>query len=204
MIRKVSSISYLGNWDFVKSYIVKQSHLGRQNLAEYLQRVAGIDRLEAERLFQEASALSGLDREEWISQRLNFYFGLFSGKKDGTLIFFDNGIVYNPEGRRAYIYSSVDYAYKVPKSIFIAKDGSLEEVVCRDANTETSILFIQNNGECKSVMLDRDLARSMCVRLYFLEGKGLRYFSPFLEQKDDGGYIRVFKINWDIPRTNNK
>ena len=47
------------------------------------------------------------------------------------------------------------------------------------------------------LLLSRDLANSLFVRLYFLNGLGLRHFKPFIEAGTPGNYIRVFEITWD-------
>jgi len=47
------------------------------------------------------------------------------------------------------------------------------------------------------LILSRELANSLFVRLYFLNGLGLRNFKPFIEAGDAGNYIRAFEIIWD-------
>jgi len=47
-----------------------------------------------------------------------------------------------------------------------------------------------------ALMLDRELARSIFVRLYFLNGAGLKYFKPFIQEQKESKYIRVFEIDW--------
>jgi hypothetical protein len=34
------------------------------------------------------------------------------------------------------------------------------------------------------------------VRLYFFNGMGLRYFTPFIESEEGQEHIRVFNIAW--------
>jgi hypothetical protein len=48
----------------------------------------------------------------------------------------------------------------------------------------------------KCILLDRELANSMLVRLYFFRGLGLRHFTPLIEAEGENKNIRVFNIIW--------
>jgi hypothetical protein len=49
------------------------------------------------------------------------------------------------------------------------------------------------------MVLDRQLARSLLFRLYFFEGKGLKYFEPFIKERDLTGRTKIFvyRIAWE-------
>jgi hypothetical protein len=47
------------------------------------------------------------------------------------------------------------------------------------------------------MLLDRELAKSVFVSLFFFNGENLQHFKPFAEERDSQGSIKVFKIKWD-------
>ena len=48
----------------------------------------------------------------------------------------------------------------------------------------------------KCILLDRELGMSIFTRLYFLRGKGLKHFIPFIDAEEGNNYIRYFNIIW--------
>jgi len=58
-------------------------------------------------------------------------------------------------------------------------------------------LILSDEKNYKTILFDRQLADTLFVRLYFLDGKGLKHFKLFREEKDQEQYIKVFEIIWD-------
>jgi hypothetical protein len=46
--------------------------------------------------------------------------------------------------------------------------------------------------------MDTPLAKSLLVRMYFFEGKGLKYFQPLIEESDLTGrtHMYVYQVKW--------
>ena len=65
-----------------------------------------------------------------------------------------------------------------------------------NANVPFSIFIMKRKEGYKCVLLDRSLANSLLVRLYFFNGAGLRYFIPFIDAEEHNEYIKVFNIAW--------
>jgi hypothetical protein len=75
---------------------------------------------------------------------------------------------------------------------------NLKEITYPDNEVSFSALIIKAPDGYRSILLDRKLAKSIFARLYFLNGKGLRHFKPFIEaQEGNNGHIRLFEIIWD-------
>jgi hypothetical protein len=79
----------------------------------------------------------------------------------------------------------------------VAKGDTFMENVYTNANLNFSALVIEREGYYNLLLLDRELAKSMFVRMYYLGGKGLRHFQSFIDatQQNDE-HIRVFRIFW--------
>lgn len=192
MIFKISAISYLGNWNFAKVYILHNiKSLEKTKIVENLAKL-GKDRWEMERLCQEVSLIKPTDVDNWLSQPWQFYSNVSAGVIKNDLVSFDNGFIYNPANQS--IYSNSNY---VPQSLFVAEKDKIREFVFTNANVAFSALVYKTEqGEYRLVLLDRKLGRSLFVRLYFLNGLGLDHFKNFISAQKGNEYIRVFRIFW--------
>jgi len=196
MQRIIPAISFLGNWDFNKVYLAY--NLGKENkekitgyLSDFIANKSGV-----ERLYQEAGFISKDEFDGWVSTRLNFQSPLLKGEKRGDIVFFDRGLVYSPKDKTIFLYSPQEGVYKIPKSLLIFDNDAFSEIIYPNKTLDFSVLIFKNQDEYKAILLDATLAKSMYVRLYFLNGRGLKHFKPFIEEKDGENYIRVFEIIW--------
>ncbi len=194
---KIGAISYIGNFDFIKGYIAQNlKQTGKNQLLDFLAK-SGVDRRQAQSLYQEANLISSENLGDWVSQRVKFHSGLVKGQEQNDIVLFDNGFVYRPKQQIIYIYSPSDKKYKIPKSISVLRQDKIEEITCPDGNLGYSVLVTKNKEGYQAILLDRQLANSLFARLYFLDGVGLKHFRPFIEKKDEDTCIKVFEIIWD-------
>jgi dolichyl-diphosphooligosaccharide--protein glycosyltransferase len=191
MIPKMAAISYLGTWDFSKVYIAQNfSKEEKYQIIEYLKGL-GRDVQEMQRYYQEVFLIKPENLDDWLSRRLLFYSDVANGKeKDGT-VFFANGFIYNSKDQT--IRSN---AGQVPRSLFVLQGNNFVEISYPNANAGFSVLVVKGEDGYKCILLDRELANSMLVRLYFFKGLGLKYFSPLIDAEEGNNYIRVFNIHW--------
>lgn len=199
MPNKINAISYLGNWDFLKACLGKDNTAknNRKDAIGYLGKL-GKTGPEAEKLYLEARLISPRDLDKWVSPRMNIYGGIANAKENSGIALFDNGVVYNPKEKAAYFYSARDNKYKIPQSLFIPENGELKEIPYPGKELDFSLLITKTEKGYQAVLLDRELAGSVFVRLYFLNGLGLKYFKPCInEEKAQDKYLRVFKIEWE-------
>ncbi|MCM8795312.1 MAG: hypothetical protein NC928_01265 [Candidatus Omnitrophica bacterium] len=189
---KIGAISYLGNWDFSKVYVA-QNFIKKEKdrIIDYL-RELGRDPAEINRFYQEVFLISNKNLDDWLSQRYMFYSGISNGREEDGMIIFDNGFVYDPKEKTIKSNSG-----QIPRSLFtLDENDNLIEKILPNGNVIFSILVFKSENGYKSVLLDRALGASVFVRLYFLNGKGLRYFIPFINTEEGNNYIRVFHIGW--------
>lgn len=198
MLDKMGWISYLGNWDFLKVYLMQ--NLNKAEKEEIIARLAGlgVEKEKAQELYQELTLISKAEMDSWVSQRFKFYEWLSKGEEKNGLVLFNNGLVYQPNTEDAYFYSLRIGNYRMPKSVFVVKQNNIEEKEYSGQALVASVLVFKEGPDWRAVLLDRQLGSSLFSRLYFLNGAGLKYFRPFLKEEKAGeGHIGVFEISWE-------
>jgi len=202
MLRIIKSTSFLGNWDPIKVYLSQGA--GKRKAAQTLDYFInlGYNKQQLDKYYQEASILSGQDFNKWVSHVLKFNSPVLKGDEKDGIVLFDRGLVYNPKEKTVYCYSADDSSYKIPKSLFLFNQDKFEENAYEKNDYDFSVLIFKDKEDYRAILLSPELAKSMFVRLYFLNGAGLGHFKPFItqEDKDDENtdYIRVFEINWSV------
>lgn len=192
MLAKMPAISYLGNWSFSKVYIAQNfNQKEKDRIIDYLKNL-GIYGPQIQQFYQEAFLISTRKLDDWLSHRLQFYGPLTNGREKGGSVFFDNGFIYDPKEN-----TFQSNAGQVPRSLFLLTEDSLVENAYPNANTPFSALvFRAEDGLYKCILLDRELGASVFTRLYFLRGRGLRHFIPFIDAEEGNNYIRYLNIIW--------
>ncbi|MCX5698298.1 MAG: hypothetical protein NTX01_01165 [Candidatus Omnitrophica bacterium] len=188
------SISFLGNWDFGKIYLasaLEKKDNGRS--LEYIEK-SGVNKEQVKKLSKELTLMRGEDLSGWVSKKPSFRSELLKSQEKDGIVLFDNGLVYLPKEKSAYLY--INNSYQRPKSLFIFNQGILGQAVYPDSALDFSALIFKIKQDYYALMLDCELARSIFVRLYFLNGAGLKYFKPFIQEQAGLKYIRVFEIDW--------
>jgi len=91
---------------------------------------------------------------------------------------------------------SPQYGEGHPLSVFYLKDNAVVEHVNPDGNLNYSVILYQEDGQYVARLMDRALANSMIMKLYYFDGKGLQYFKPLILSHDPTGRtrIKVFKV----------
>lgn len=194
MLHKMASISFLGNWDFSKVYIMRHKNLPEEKLKDNLKEIFSISGKDAKEIYEEMILVTSQDEvNEALSKRDSFRLVVDNniGKKEGNLIYFDNGIILNLFDHSAMVF---DKKFKRFENVLIYDGERVASYESKNADQKGCLLFIKDNNEWRVLGLSKELAQSLFVKLYFLQGLGLKYFEPFYADKDAGMYI--FKIKW--------
>lgn len=172
-------LKFIGNWDFDRIEEINQSpqllkELPKANTPDY------IDFL-------------------WeLSGGPNKYSGILDKvrEKDGLLIF-EHNLIIDKETYACQI-DSQKYGKGTPLSIFYIENDKVKEKMQEGADKSYSVVLYHNGQSHKAVLMDRSLAQSMLVQMYFLEAKGLRFIKPLLEEHDltRRTTIKIFEVNW--------
>ena len=194
MLETMPYISFLGNWDFAKIYLSGASYKkGNGGSVERLEK-SGVNKERVKKLFKEFSSIRVTDLNSWTFKESPSHGVLLKSQEKDGIVLFDNGLVYLPKEASAYLY--IKNSYQRPKSLFIFNQGILGETVYPDGILDSSAFIFKIKQDYYTFMLDHELARSIFVRLYFLNGAGLKYFKPFIQEQAELEYIRVFEIDW--------
>jgi hypothetical protein len=133
----------------------------------------------------------------WFSQRWDPPWPLSPSEKDGSLLFFENGLVVNLNDNHARILSDFPEKRGVPKSFVSMENGRLKEVPQENPTLPLSAILIKTKDSYKSTLVEPALARSMLIRLYFFKGEGLKYFKLYHKEEDENGQgIYVYQVQW--------
>jgi dolichyl-diphosphooligosaccharide--protein glycosyltransferase len=191
MVPKMGAISYLGNWDFSKVYIAQNfNKKEKDEIIEHLDKLGRDDRM-VQQFYQEAFLITTKNLDDWLSSRKIFYSDLISGVEKEGVVFFPSGFFYDIKSENIGSNNG-----QIPRSFFIISKGTLLEKVIPNPNVIFSVFVYKTEEGYKSILLDRELAGSLFVRLYFFNGAGSKYFVPFINAQDGNNYIRVFNISW--------
>lgn len=195
MASMMSSISFLGNWNFPKVYALRNKNLPKETMIANLREIFLLPQKQAEAIYEQALSAAGMGDDEIKSSRYQFVFGIEEGKKDDNLIYFNNGIIFNQASLKAMVFLPLSGEYKLFKYVYFFDGKKMAYQERTDSNFDWGCLVVNDNNNFISVGLSKELAQSLFVKLYFLKGKGLKYFEPFYS--DDKAGIYVFRIKWE-------
>ncbi|MFA5272393.1 MAG: hypothetical protein WC412_08695, partial [Candidatus Omnitrophota bacterium] len=196
MIFKMYNISFLGNWNFSKVYVLKNNNLPKNKVIEGLMEIFSLSKEQAENIYSETILATTEDElNEILSSRYSIKFVVEKGRENNGVVYFDNGIVLNLADFSARALS-IGEGYKKYRNVFVHDNNKISLYEDKDADYKEGMLFFKNNNEWKGVGLTKDLAQSLFAKLYFFGGLDLKYFEPFYIDKDGGMYI--YKIKWPV------
>lgn len=123
---------------------------------------------------------------------------LMEVSRSDELVIFNDHTFLNLSGMDFYLLDK-NQKKKIPLSTFYLQNDKIIEKKEPQANLPYSVILFKEHDKYGSIMLDRRLAQSLLIQLYFFEGKGLRYIQPFLEESDltKRTVIKVFSVNWE-------
>ena len=201
MISKMRSISHIGNWDFEKGDMwISLSKKKPEEFINYLIDEFGYSEEEAVSKYRELRLLNDREAPRWISKidAINAESLADKFKKEEDLLLFDNGLVADLVKHKAYIIKRQGEEIGIPYSVAFVEEGVLKEELLKDSNLDFSaLIFKKEEDSYSSIFLDEDLTKSMFVRMYFLEGIGLKFFEKLHQEKTpNGNSVFVFKIKW--------
>jgi hypothetical protein len=196
LLGKMGNISFLGNWDFKKLYVYRNLSKPKEEVLANLSRIFGIS-LEVAKQYYDEIVITPRDDSiyEALSDRVSFYSKVDEGRLEGDSLYFDNGLVFDKVAEKGAVYSRRDKKYKTVKNMFVSYEDREKEIENEEGDFNKSVLLFEIDDKYKSIVLDSPLEKSLFSRLYFLRGRGLKYFEPFII--DDEAKIYVYKINWE-------
>lgn len=196
MLPKIGSISFLANWDFMKVYMLRNMQKPKEDLLKDTRSVFGVSLDKAEECYREIVLTPGGKAiNESLSKRWFVRAPPSEGKISGSLLYFDNGLVYDLVTNKAILYYISSGEYKIPKKVFLFKDYGYQEMDNPDGDEDIGVLIFKAEDKYKVIIADEELIHSLLIRLFFLRGQGLKYFEPFI--MDDEAKVYVYRIKWE-------
>jgi len=117
--------------------------------------------------------------------------------QNDTVMTFPENISIQHDSMSTQILSE-NFGEGMPESIFYLSDGKIVEKSMPSPNLPFSVILFEKWGNKNIILLDRPLARSLLMKLYFFDGAGLNYIKPYLAKRDLTGrtQIQVFEVDW--------
>ncbi len=118
--------------------------------------------------------------------------------KSGDWLIFEKDVRINLSTMMCVI-DSEEFGRGVPQSIIFVRDGEIVEQVFDNPTLGYSVTLYLDSGKHFAVLMDRYLAKSMIMRLYYFGDIGMRYVRRFSERTDLTRQtdIRIFEVDWD-------
>ena len=180
MVEKSLQLSFVGNWDFRRVERINQdpqmrqtaAHLTLPNYVKLLWEISG----------------GGPERASDALPLL--------GVGSSGMVFADGVMISSDKQCRI---ESPKFGRGVPLSLFYSEGNDWVEKRFENAKLSYSVLLYREGESYNCVLLDRKLARSLLMRLYFGDGAGLKYFTPLIRESDltHRTQIRVYRVDWE-------
>ncbi|GEM_PF-538901 len=119
--------------------------------------------------------------------------------QNGKHIEFDGGIRVDLDTMQTSIHSQ-KYGTGTPSSIIYSNGKNIVEKPFANPTLNYSIVLFQENTLYYCRLMDRELANSLLVKMYFFRGQGLKLFKPISIQSSMTGReeVFVFELNRDL------
>ena len=118
------------------------------------------------------------------------------GQHNNTLIF-EQDIQIDLDRMTCRI-NSERFGRGIPKSLVYLRGDEIINQKLVEGRLPFSVVLFQEDGRYSCMIMDERLANSILIKLYFFNGKGLKYFRPFTQESDltKRTQIYVYEVNW--------
>ena len=203
LLNLVEVFCTLANWDFKKLDLwLNMETADKVKFVNYAGKKFGYSKAQAESLYQKMWLTSRQRPLDWVSsERYRLYSHTSaqrSGAKDGKIVLFNNGLLVDKGSSSFFYRQDLPQKWIIPgEIIFITQERIKEKALKGDSGY--SLLFLESRDTYEAILMDKRLARSMLIKLYFMKGKGLQHFQLVEqeENKETGMRIYLYKINWN-------
>ena len=201
MIGKSGVWSHFGLWDFERAMLWRE--LRNQPMSQAVQYMVDewdYTKDHAEKIYLEVQAIANEnDANSWISPWLGILGGASAcnvHEENDKIIVCGNGVRHNISNGQTIITN--DQGASTPPAMVMITEKGFDETQYNNSNIGAGVLLYQNSPtEYQSVLASPQMLKSMFVRMYFLQGHGLKHFKEFNRQQLlTGGEVIVYKVDW--------
>lgn len=201
MIGKSGVWGHFGMWNFerAKTWIVLRNQ-DQETAVATMMKDWNYTREEAEQAYFSVQGLANEnDANAWISP----WPGILGGPADcntqaGTVITCMNGVQHNLSNGETTVTVQGGTG-RPPLFVMPREDGTYKETRYNGSTVNiAALVYPTGPGTYRSILASPELINSIFVRMYFLEGHGLKYFKEFNRQSQlTGGQIITYKVAWN-------
>ncbi|RMF06660.1 hypothetical protein D6764_01745 [Candidatus Woesearchaeota archaeon] len=195
MIGKSGVWAHFGIWNFTRGAMWHDVH--DESIAEgikILKEKYGLDDSTAEQYYYE---ISTTDADKWVSPWPSYASSIGRCNIQDKEIICNNGLKVNTEKGTAEV--STQQGTGSPVSlVYLDGEGVFREKTFKKPIIPYSAALFSKEGRTYSIFMHPKLAKSMFTRMFFFEGKGLKYFTPLSHRKQvTGGDLYAYKVDWE-------
>lgn len=200
MVSKAGVWAHFGSWDFKRAALVNKNKKSTEtDTRDYIKELyPTIDDSQVDSLYNKLQAVgTGGEANSWISPWPSYSGTKTSAcKKTGEdLVVCSSGFNINTSTMDVLIKG--DGGQGVPYSIVYTTEDGISEKVFNDSNNDISIVLIKEGDSYRSILMQKELTKSMFTRLFFLEGHGLNHYQKISDLNSVVGQrIIVWKVDW--------
>jgi hypothetical protein len=207
MIGYLWALSWMANRDFTLSLLWQEFRaLNRQKapFLRYAQEKFGYSAKDAGTLYRRFLFTDPKEAAEMLTTSVYRFYTSYAQQPvppDGRkMILFDNGIAVDREKFTAYCRDEGTDSWITAGKVIYATDKTVKETANDQGNADYAVLFFQEGDTYKATLCTAPLTETIFFRLYFLQGRGLKYFQLDARQQEPGhSTIYLYKIDWDNP-----
>ena len=204
MVNKAGVWGHFGSWDFRRAFMY-QSVKKVKNVSKGIEILMDKFNLSEETADQFYYEIQTRDADQWVTGWPGYATGLRQCEDTGnetircTHVFGGNqGVIFDIDLLTMEAEIQTRDGILHPSSIVYPTEESIHEKKYNENAIPYSIALIPEGDSFKSMLMAPELATSMFTRLFFYDGKGLKYYEKFHDVTDvTGARIIVWKINWE-------
>ena len=204
MIAKAGVWSHFGGWNYTKADVWSATReLPREEAVGYMKQKHQISEEEADRLFLEMQSITD-DRaaDEWISPWPRIAGETLGCALEEEIATCAGGIIINVEQMDAWIPTQGDNM-RPASLVYLNETTIVERKYENDVIPERlSVLLIPERDSFEVLLASEYLIDSTFVKMFFLNGHGLKYFKPLTRETGPGMDVWVWQADWEGKQEN--
>ena len=199
MVQKAGVWGHFGSWNFTRAEMYnKVKGQTREVGISLLEQEYKIAKEESQELYQKIQDQSG---DEFVASWPGYASGRVSCQVKSNSIQCPYGNNYvgiiNASSNEAFIIVGNQGAAR-PYSLVYADTEGVKELRYNDASNSFSIVLIPTNGGFDSILVSKEHATSLFMKLFFFDGHGLKHFKLISDTKSFMNQrVQVWKVYWE-------
>jgi len=202
----VQTVLGLTRAGFPHSYMLLYNELVDQNLGLTFMGKWNIKRVEE--INENPSLLSSVPARNSAAY-LDFLWELAGGQthysppfqlisQDDKNMYFSDNLIFDKSTMKATI-NSPTYGQGAIMSAVYLEGGRIMEKINYEASLKYSVVLYPQDNVIIARLMDRSLANSLLIKLFFFNAAGMQHFQPLSSSNDPTGrtQIKVFEVKWN-------